>query len=806
MTTSLPIVRWLLIASPFCAAAALALTWWGLLCEPAYLHDQPGTARRMFDTAAHLVFEPPNGHEQFRSTQFSAARVFVVLFGLTTSLGIVLAASRTAREGWIRTTFWFDRRFLGRQPSIVIGLGSVLAPLVKELRATRPVFAIDVRTDGPGVDEARDLGALVISGDAADAAIRAKVDVRIAREIFISTGDDMRNLAIAAGLSQDAASLLRGRPPEEPVTVYVHSAKPARSATVEGYALLRERATAIQIVPFSTADLAARHLFFAAHGGLATSDWTVPGPEEVFHLFVFGFGATGQAVALHSARFAHFASRLRPRLTIYIEKEAFEDAKRRFLQRHPALTPSNLDLSSTPFLSVGDGWDVRPGRPVAEEYHRGTQEDVTDNGASRRVRPVEYAVNAEFRQFVLDADAAEVAAEIAARLRPLHGPRVRPAAVICFDESRQNFSAALQIRDAMARRILDDSLKEGATQSKAPVLPLHIYFPDDSTLAAVLQGAHDLRDDDPLTRAFPFRIFGQSKHVTSFAAITGGPFRDMASEIRASYEILAGRKARDHPDFDDSNLDAALHAEALKLPAIGLEFRRASELDEQGDTIDGVHPAPLLARLWRRDVRTEADRLFAAGRIQDDGRLDISAEELERLPPLVRQRLSILDHVYVPRMNRPETQEDATRRMRLQRIVQASVAQALQLLDAELRERKGALDLFAEMEHNRWMGERFAKGWSFGTGSDIRRRRPSFVPWQDLSESDRDIDRAQLARLIVGRAGKGLYAYVILDRAVRSSFLNFNGPVEGARFDSPKRQSRAGFPKRSGDHKPSPSP
>jgi hypothetical protein len=94
--------------------------------------------------------------------------------------------------------------------------------------------------------------------------------------------------------------------------------------------------------------------------------------------------------------------------------------------------------------------------------------------------------------------------------------------------------------------------------------------------------------------------------------------------------------------------------------------------------------------------------------------------------------------------------------------------EAVRQLDRDLRDCGQDLDLAAEMEHNRWLGERLMKGWSFGARSDLRRQRPGFVPWRDLTESDRDIDRSQLARLILGRGLIGKYAHVTRARSEAS--------------------------------------
>ena len=765
MTASTPFVRRLFVLSPVFALLALLFSGAALIRSGEYL-GRHGAIELMFDTVAHLTFQSPENKQLQESIALSAARIAVVLFGLTTTLAVVFTLSRPASDGWLRLTFWFARKFLHKRPSVVIGLGSVLVPLVSELRENGPVFAMDRRTEGRGVDEARELGVLVITGDATDPKIRARADLLNAGEIFIGTGDDMQNLQIAAGFAADAAAD-RVRSREDRVKVYVHTTELPRSATMDGYGLLRGRVERLDVVPFSTSDLAARDLFFETNHGLAVAHETVPRSGEVFHVFVFGFGTTGQAVASSVCRFAHFSSRVRPRMTIYLEAGAAgEQAKQRFLECHPGFAPPDLDLSSATFLAAGDGWDARPGRPGAKDYLRQPYEDVTDNGATRRVRPVEYAVNAEFRVLPGELEAGQLVAELVARLRPPSGPVVRAAGVLCFEESGRNLRGALQLREALARHLLNDAPDQDAAENQTPILPIHIYLYDEKSLAALLGERHKLEAPELLVqRALPFRVFGQPEDMTSYAAITRGPFLDPAEGIKGAYDILSGRGAAAHPDFDDSNLDAALHAELVKFPAMGLLFLSSPALDDASASTRGLHPAPLLASLFRPDVVEEADRLVDSDRISESGRLEVSPETLEALPSRVRQRLALLDRIHVPAPVTGDTGHDNTLRSRLQHVIRESVEETVRELDRELDARGRQLDLIAEMEHNRWMGERFAKGWSFGWRSDVRRHRPSFVPWQDLSESDRHIDRAQLARLIVGHGAKGRYAYLKKDDA-----------------------------------------
>src|SRR5690606_41358930 len=61
-------------------------------------------------------------------------------------------------------------------------------------------------------------------------------------------------------------------------------------------------------------------------------------------------------------------------------------------------------------------------------------------------------------------------------------------------------------------------------------------------------------------RHYPLCVFGRQTDVTSYDAITRGRIRHHASALRGIHGVLS-RQRDGHPDFEDSNVDAVLHAE-----------------------------------------------------------------------------------------------------------------------------------------------------------------------------------------------------------------------------------------------------
>jgi hypothetical protein len=55
------------------------------------------------------------------------------------------------------------------------------------------------------------------------------------------------------------------------------------------------------------------------------------------------------------------------------------------------------------------------------------------------------------------------------------------------------------------------------------------------------------------------------------------------------------------------------------------------------------------------------------------------------------------------------------------------------------------LESMAEVEHNGWMEQRAATGWSWGaTRDDVAKHHPSMVPYAELSETEKEKDRSNI--------------------------------------------------------------
>lgn len=59
------------------------------------------------------------------------------------------------------------------------------------------------------------------------------------------------------------------------------------------------------------------------------------------------------------------------------------------------------------------------------------------------------------------------------------------------------------------------------------------------------------------------------------------------------------------------------------------------------------------------------------------------------------------------------------------------------------------VEYLAEMEHERWVREREAAGWTYGAEKDVERRvSPYLVPWEELEDAVREYDREPVRELV----------------------------------------------------------
>lgn len=721
-----------LIVAAIAGLVTVGSAWYGLwhTHKFAMTVDFEGFVRLVFYSAAVLAFETPDGLDENVHWAWSVARIGAVVFSVGTIGSILYELAELNNNLVRRFVVQFERRVRRKKPAILLGLGWIGGPLASELRdRSKVVYAAVIDDQQPGVEALRRSGAIVVAGDATATRTQRALPLRKATEAFIATGDDEKNVEVA-GTLLDAAEKW-GR--KSALNCYVHIANPTFAEMLTQQEIWRIESDYIKLIPFSYQDLAARDLFFGKRGLLSDHD-LLPSSKEPFHLIVVGFGIMGQSVARHMARFGHFASLGRPRMTVYAESRKDVSV---FHERYPAFAPPNLRLTKPSLRLPGaDAWNNSHGRPTARRHR--LPDEALALGA------IEYAVNAEFLDLPDDLGTATLADQVLDRAAPLQetpdGPltRVRLAVVVCLEEERASFEAALRLQHAL-------TVAQAERDGEHAPIPVYVHVPeqgldsvimktDQSVASAKLSHEHRHRD-----RQFPVRVFGVRDEVASYERITAQRAQNLAKGHRSLYETLAPLRALHvHLDFASSDLDAALHAQA-KGAVLGIQFHDPRTEGQPEHAVRVL--APLVDPAIDQTVKKLLAK-FPSG---------VPHEELMSQQSEVRGRLALASHV-------AESSDPAD-----QNLVVGILDEVVALMHEELAAHGHDPNLPAKMEHNRWMGERLLKGWRYGERDNTRRQRITFVPWSKLTERDRRHDELSLPRIVIEAHEKGIESYWVTE-------------------------------------------
>jgi hypothetical protein len=222
-------------------------------------------------------------------------------------------------------------RVLGPQV-VVCGLGRKGVQLVRDLRADhKRVVAIESDEKNEHISICRDLGAMVVVGNAGEVDVLRRAGADRVEQVFAAFGDDGANVEVAVHLRELRRELTRKNP--RPLDCRVHIVDPMLCETLHVHGMFREAGSGFAAHVSNIFENSARALL-EAH----PLDRVPIGPDDprTVHLLIVGFGKMGQAVALQAAKIGHFANGKRMRITV-VDRDA--DARQRaFLARYAQFT------------------------------------------------------------------------------------------------------------------------------------------------------------------------------------------------------------------------------------------------------------------------------------------------------------------------------------------------------------------------------------------------------------------------------------------------------------------------------------
>lgn len=218
------------------------------------------------------------------------------------------------------------------------------------------------------------------------------------------------------------------------------------------------------------------------------------------------------------------------------------------------------------------------------------------------------------------------------------------------------------------------------------------------------------------------------------------PYREMEALARADYIVLGNRKApipfSDLPEGEKRFYIELNHLVPVALKKAGYEIIRTEEVADISERVvvkfaRAIH-AQYLREIRKSDTGAEKSPYLPWIHNSAKARGKI-ADEFDELPEDIRH--SNLDNAY---------QIPAKLLSVGYKIRQAGKGHR----PAVLRLNVDEIETMARVEHIRWCWDKILHGWTYGKTKDERKKtHPSIIPYEDLSEPEKEKDR-ELVRLI----------------------------------------------------------
>ncbi len=213
--------------------------------------------------------------------------------------------------------------------AVVCGLGRKGLQLVRDFRAQgRKVVVIDSDEHNDHLRLCRELGAIVLPGDATHVDLLREARVAAAGDVIATTGDDGVNVEIAVHTYQ----LFQTRRPQltHKLQCLVHLVDTTLCSVFKQSPMFQTSTDKFEVKVFNIYENCARQLFDDHPLDRAPIG---PASPVTAHLVVVGFGKMGQSVALQAARIGHFANSRKLRVTV-VDKRA-DEVRAGFLALYP---------------------------------------------------------------------------------------------------------------------------------------------------------------------------------------------------------------------------------------------------------------------------------------------------------------------------------------------------------------------------------------------------------------------------------------------------------------------------------------
>ena len=387
---------------------------------------------------------------------------------------------------------------------VICGLGATGLGLVRHFRgadrlntssARRPtVVMIDANPSNEYIERCRELGAVVLHGDATDERLLESVRAERAAQVYFVTGSDEANIEGACDLRRLIDALGPSNVARPQISIHLRRAElalllepVAQSASAHGQSL--------EVQCFNILEQAADDVMAMVFLHLRPRT-----ASQVLHVVIVGMSPVAQRLAVRIAEQAHYENCKRTRMTILVspnERAAVES----FRAQYPRFFPNE----------IRDAWNPEP---AMDDWGFGVRIPKSDH-ASERAVGVTFAVNGGFAEHSGGLSSPDVRANIVALAK---SPGVVPVVLVCGDEDEEICTTAIDLHAELLARC------PSTPQSGDLGRPVAVaaYVPSRPSLAE-------------LVRQCGVVVFGIPGGTCAFTSLAKSAQRPLAERLAAQY-------------------------------------------------------------------------------------------------------------------------------------------------------------------------------------------------------------------------------------------------------------------------------
>ncbi len=255
--------------------------------------------------------------------------------------GLILVGLAVVQTVWHFFREYLLLSFFYKNHVVICGLGRRGFEIAKDffykkdLNKKYKVVAIEKENGNEYIRKIKELGCIVLTGDASDKDQLIKAKIYKAEYLITVTDNDRTNLEIAINTNTLLNSENLIRKPDDPLRVFIHILEREIASLIFENKILKNSNFSENTV-FNIYDNAARALFkenpLYSSQTFNAKDENNPRP---FTMLIIGFNNFGEAIFRQAAKIAHFANLRNPRFII--ADSDIEKKERHFYQQYPEI-------------------------------------------------------------------------------------------------------------------------------------------------------------------------------------------------------------------------------------------------------------------------------------------------------------------------------------------------------------------------------------------------------------------------------------------------------------------------------------